>query len=836
MAVPTIETVEQVYEGNAIQCAKIVVPDEDSDYKFANIAPISGDYVFQMVARTENESKSVSVSVGNIQKTITIGLTYTRHIERFEGVNSSGQPDMIITFPPGTYYTYNMQLERASTPSAWRPAPEDNADEARDVASETAAAAIEAQTQEDIFNKLTNGDQQQGLWMQNGKIYINGTYINTGTLTVRKNGNETFYANVDTGEVRINADSFSLTGKPLGTYLSETLDAAEDYADDAASGAVASQTQESIYNKLTNNGQMQGIFLNSSDHKLYINASYINTGIFTVKKSGVTTFSANANTGEVNIIADTFSLRSGSTTKSVEQAAYDNLSKSNLMSKISDGTNDGIYLSGGKIRINASYIASGAIPDSYLSTTIKNGAAAGTEANARATSADGTSETGARTASKVAVSNGFKMTTGASISVLFTYANTIAGELQLAVNDGEHTLASKVISVDGAATSATNQLLWVAGTVLSFKYDGTYWKLMDAPGTYLGGTVSAAAGTAEKEATCPGLVMQKGTVASVYMTYANTNASATLNLAGLYAKNIYYGTTTTRPTDLNGHGWIAGRAVTFEFDGANWRMRESATIIDGGHIKTGTIDADVVNVANIHGDNIKANSISVNKLTGTIQNSGWVLNLTNGTFTIGNISADKITSGTIAAARIDTDNLIAKNLQFYANNDTERLIASPGWLNSAVLQMQRKDGNTWRQRAAMRVLPSGIGFVSVSAGYVNDEMGATGASGRTYIYGDQIRVAIDRNNIPRVLLEEDSTNYEGNGRITIYDSNGKERAKLTKDAITFLDASGNELAHLNDAQLVIKSTSGNGVNRVVLSRYGLTFRDESGNVTHQYTA
>ena len=52
----------------------------------------------------------------------------------------------------------------------------------------------------------------------------------------------------------------------------------KNYADSAASGAVQAQTQEDIYNKLTNGGEDQGVYLLNG--KLYINASYIKTGEF----------------------------------------------------------------------------------------------------------------------------------------------------------------------------------------------------------------------------------------------------------------------------------------------------------------------------------------------------------------------------------------------------------------------------------------------------------------------------------------------------------------------------------------------------------------------------
>ena len=37
-------------------------------------------------------------------------------------------------------------------------------------------------TQQEIFNRLTNNGTEQGIYLENGKLYINGTYLKTGTL------------------------------------------------------------------------------------------------------------------------------------------------------------------------------------------------------------------------------------------------------------------------------------------------------------------------------------------------------------------------------------------------------------------------------------------------------------------------------------------------------------------------------------------------------------------------------------------------------------------------------------------------------------------------------
>lgn len=52
------------------------------------------------------------------------------------------------------------------------------------IANEEANNIVDAQTQLDIFNRLTNNGQTQGIYLQDGKIYINGTYIQANTVSL----------------------------------------------------------------------------------------------------------------------------------------------------------------------------------------------------------------------------------------------------------------------------------------------------------------------------------------------------------------------------------------------------------------------------------------------------------------------------------------------------------------------------------------------------------------------------------------------------------------------------------------------------------------------------
>lgn len=126
-----------------------------------------------------------------------------------------------------------------------------------------------------VFDRLTNYGEVKGIFLKSdGQLYINASYLMTGILKVAQpgaSGKETFYANMDTGEVRIVANSFSLTNG--------------DTIDSIAQGAVddldTSLDQQEVFNRLTNNGQAQGITLHKNG-QLYINAEYIQSLILKV--------------------------------------------------------------------------------------------------------------------------------------------------------------------------------------------------------------------------------------------------------------------------------------------------------------------------------------------------------------------------------------------------------------------------------------------------------------------------------------------------------------------------------------------------------------------------
>ena len=148
------------------------------------------------------------------------------------------------------------------------------AEKAQEVA-ENANGAVESLDAEEIFNRLTNNGVVQGIYRtEDGNVYINASYIVSGVLT-SKDG-KTFYLDLENGVLKGAFEEFSVSGKTVDTIAQEKADtalsSAKTYADSAASNAVSTQTQTDIFNKLTNNGNAKGIYIENGE--LYINAYY----------------------------------------------------------------------------------------------------------------------------------------------------------------------------------------------------------------------------------------------------------------------------------------------------------------------------------------------------------------------------------------------------------------------------------------------------------------------------------------------------------------------------------------------------------------------------------
>lgn len=176
--------------------------------------------------------------------------------------------------------------------------------------------------QDEVFNKLTKGGTEQGIYIQDGKVFINAKYILAGLLAgERINGrglkviddNKNVTLEIDSkGNVILAPKTFSLQGKTV-----------KEIADSSASTAVSGQTQADIFNKLTNGGKAQGIYLDEKGN-LYVNGEYVQAkGIRVVDGNGKTTFAIDKTTGAVTIAASSFALGN----KSISEIASEEAQK-----------------------------------------------------------------------------------------------------------------------------------------------------------------------------------------------------------------------------------------------------------------------------------------------------------------------------------------------------------------------------------------------------------------------------------------------------------------------------------------------------------------------------
>lgn len=172
------------------------------------VAP-SQSYVMSCYARSVNGGKlkmgwgtSTTLAAGRSVE-YELDASWKRYEYSFKPTNAS----VYIIYQnsvAGDIEICGLQLESGTAATDWRPAREDTegyADiqgaDAKSYAEQQASQAIstadanaaaltdalnESLNQEGVFNRLTNYGAIQGLYMENGKLYINADYIKTGTI------------------------------------------------------------------------------------------------------------------------------------------------------------------------------------------------------------------------------------------------------------------------------------------------------------------------------------------------------------------------------------------------------------------------------------------------------------------------------------------------------------------------------------------------------------------------------------------------------------------------------------------------------------------------------
>lgn len=172
---------------------------------------------------------------------------------------------------------------------------------------------------ERVFNALTDNGKQEGIYMQNGHLYINASYIKSGQISADlinlKNINVTNSSGVSTfaidnyGNVTLRPNTFVLANGDTIYSVAENkastaLSNANRYTDNALSNLdIGKMSKQEIINVLSDNSSNKGLYL--SNGNVYMNADYINTGELAGWKVGYKELTADGTYGKIILNAST---------------------------------------------------------------------------------------------------------------------------------------------------------------------------------------------------------------------------------------------------------------------------------------------------------------------------------------------------------------------------------------------------------------------------------------------------------------------------------------------------------------------------------------------------
>lgn len=172
---------------------------------------------------------------------------------------------------------------------------------------------------ERVFNALTDDGKQEGIYMQDGHLYINASYIKSGQISADlinlKNINVTnssgtlTFAIDNYGNVTLRPNTFALTNGDTIYSVAEdkastALSSANQYTDKALGALdIGKMSKQEIIDVLSDNSSNKGLYL--SNGNVYMNADYINTGELAGWEVGLKKLSASGTYGEVTLNAST---------------------------------------------------------------------------------------------------------------------------------------------------------------------------------------------------------------------------------------------------------------------------------------------------------------------------------------------------------------------------------------------------------------------------------------------------------------------------------------------------------------------------------------------------
>lgn len=137
---------------------------------------------------------------------------------------------------------------------------------------------------QEIFNRLTNNGEVQGMYMKDGQLFINASYVVAGIIADKIGKN---FWNLDTGDFAMSATTKVGDSTVASKQnVADAKDAAYLYTNNAVNELDQTLSHQEIFDRLTDNGNIQGIVMING--QLYINASFISGGEITTSSFNIT--------------------------------------------------------------------------------------------------------------------------------------------------------------------------------------------------------------------------------------------------------------------------------------------------------------------------------------------------------------------------------------------------------------------------------------------------------------------------------------------------------------------------------------------------------------------
>jgi len=693
MALPSIIQDSQNINGVTVQCAKFIIT-EPANFrltgvldKFLNVND-SQTFTFQSIMRASG-NLPVVISFADKQATFNLNSAWEKYITKYEGINPQNGTDGNIYFQePGEYWFFHTMLEHGNMVSDWRVSPDDTEDQLRNLYTEITenytnfvqtreaiimdavsnytlisdfetyktenAAALEITAQgiesrvSETYETKTDAETQYRAFessiSQNAHditLKVSSDDYNAVTIAaminakgstaiieadhIQLSGDVVLKSNLTDGETQISGDNIATGTISADRIKGHSLPAEKlsgkietnDWALDFTTGTFSIGTISA--NRLTA-GEINGNTITVTN----INASNITSGtldpvrIPDLDAGKIKTGTLDASQVTVsNISAD--NINGG-----VLKAQYIDSENLHVKAANVDGTLSASQINVGQINIDTAQVTTGVfqtarIPD-LSATKITSGYLSADRIEAGSLSLD-------------------KLTVGARQGIV---ASTYT--------ERQYYLSDSSSAASGSGKWSTTVPIWTSGkyiwtreaTTTSYA-DGTTSTTYspDVGGTYDKALTTALSTASGAQTSANGAVKRSQ---QIYISRTNTSAPSRPSSWVSGTGGSQNAWTTKRP-QYNSTYPILFVATQREFVNGTFEcttplIDETTTVIDGGHITTGTISAN----------RIEAHSLDISKIGGNIKNGTWEIDFDEGTMTIGKLSAGSITAGTITAA------------------------------------------------------------------------------------------------------------------------------------------------------------------------------------------